>query len=191
MHAREGVGRVYEACGSVCTDASDLSAHTRPPPPASFRAPNVHASGLVNQRPHPFPQPPHSILLPPATCLVSSTPARSTMALQCSNCNRSHISALGAVADGRKVFCNVDCAWSYRFRLAAAIATRKASATAALAARQPQGVPIDASREPADGNGDRRRVTSAAVRTRVASAATDAIYMMHHPTVGCGQHLLN
>jgi len=114
------------------------------------------------------------------------------MALQCSNCNRSHISALGAVADGRKVFCNVDCAWSYRFRLAAAIATHKASAAAEVAARrQPQGAPLEVSREPVDGNGDRRRVTVAAVRTLVPSAATDAVYMMHHPTVGCGQHLLN
>lgn len=123
--------------------------------------------------------------------LVFFTPVFSTMALQCSNCNRSHISALGAVADGRKVFCNVDCAWSYRFRLAAAIATHKASAAAEVAARQPQGAPLEVSREPVNGNGDRRRVAAAAVRTHVPSAATDAVYMMHQPTVGCGQHLLN
>lgn len=114
------------------------------------------------------------------------------MALQCTNCSRTHISTLGAVADGRNVFCNVDCAWSYRFRLAAAIATQKAAATAATAAAARQAaVATKASRDPVEADADRRRVTVAG-RAVVASAASEAVYMMHHmPTVDCGHQLLN
>ncbi|GAB0489286.1 hypothetical protein MMPV_000503 [Pyropia vietnamensis] len=114
------------------------------------------------------------------------------MALQCSNCCRSHISTLGAVADGRNVFCNVDCAWSYRFRLAAAIATQKAAASAATAAAARQAaVAAKARREPVDAEADRRRVAMAG-RAVVASAASEAVYVMHHmPAVDCGNKLLN
>lgn len=114
------------------------------------------------------------------------------MALQCTNCRRTHISTLGAVADGRKVFCNVDCAWSYRFRLAALIATQKAAATAATSAAARQAaVSAKAGREPVDADADCRRVTAAG-RAVVASAASEAVYMMHHmPTVDWGNQLLN
>ncbi|GAB0489285.1 hypothetical protein MMPV_000502 [Pyropia vietnamensis] len=61
------------------------------------------------------------------------------MALACVNCGRTHISTVGAVVDGLNVFCNVDCAWSYRFRFAAAVSSARAVAaveetTAAAAA---------------------------------------------------------
>lgn len=61
------------------------------------------------------------------------------MTLACANCGRTHIATTSAVVDGGNVFCNVDCAWSYRFRLAAAVSSARAVAaveetTAAAAA---------------------------------------------------------
>lgn len=94
----------------------------------------------------PIPRPPPpSLALPSDPCPLlhaltpSPLPLCRSMALACANCGRTHISTVGAVVDGRNVFCNVDCAWSYRFRLAAAVSSARAVAaveetTAAAAA---------------------------------------------------------
>lgn len=123
----------------------------------------VTDSSLYPVSPSPSPLPPP---LPPP-------PLSRIMPLACANCGRTHISTVGAVVDGRNVFCNVDCAWSYRFRLAAAVSSARAVAaveetTAAAAAVVAAATAAASSRRRRHGGGGRKSEAA-------GGGATDAV----------------
>lgn len=131
-------------------------------PPSPSRA----SSLIPRSTPCPLPHLPCPLHCPPP-------PLSRIMPLACANCGRTHISTVGAVVDGRNVFCNVDCAWSYRFRLAAAVSSARAVAaveetTAAAAAVVAAATAAASSRRRRHGGGGRKSEAA-------GGGATDAV----------------